>query len=133
MLITHDFALLAENTDRIGVIYSGQLMEHAATDNILNSPRHPYTKALLDSIPQLGTRHVKGERLFALPGHIPPMEKLPVGCRLGPRCPIAEKNCVKKQELVSIENHGKVRCHLAKYLAQNNGRPNSSELKGLKL
>jgi len=113
MLITHDFALLSENTDRIGVIYSGQLMEHAATKNILSSPHHPYTKALLDSIPQLGARHVKGSRLFALPGHIPPMEKLPVGCRLGPRCPKAEKKCVKKQELISIENHGKVRCHLA--------------------
>lgn len=113
MLITHDFALLSENTDRIGVIYSGQLMEHAATENILNSPHHPYTKALLDSIPQLGTRHIKGERLFALQGHIPPMEKLPVGCRLGPRCPKAEKDCVKHQELLSIENHGKVRCHLA--------------------
>lgn len=113
MLITHDFALLSENTDRIGVIYSGQLMEHAATENILKSPHHPYTKALLDSIPQLGFRHVKGSRLFALKGHIPPMEQLPVGCRLGPRCPQAEKQCVNKQELISIENHGKVRCHLA--------------------
>ncbi len=113
MLITHDFALLSENTDRIGVIYSGHLMEHAATENILIAPRHPYTKALLDSIPQLGTRHIKGSRLFALSGHIPPMDKLPVGCRLGPRCPNAEKLCVKQQDLVSIENHGKVRCHVA--------------------
>lgn len=112
MLITHDFALLSENTDRIGVIYSGQLMEHAATENILSSPQHPYTKALLNSIPQLGDRHIKGSRLFALQGHIPPMDELPVGCRLGPRCPSAEKKCVEKQELTSMENHGKVRCHL---------------------
>ncbi|TQV86615.1 ABC transporter ATP-binding protein [Aliikangiella coralliicola] len=114
MLITHDFALLSENTDRIGVIYSGQLMEHAATENILNSPRHPYTRALLDSVPQLGDRHVKGSRLFALQGQIPAMDQLPVGCRLGPRCPKAEKQCVNKPELLSVENHGKVRCHLAK-------------------
>ncbi len=113
MLITHDFALLSENTDRIGVIYSGQLMEHASTKNILKSPKHPYTQALLNSIPQLGDRHVKGSRLFALKGHIPPMSELPVGCRLGPRCPQAERNCVKNQVLRSIENHGKVRCHLA--------------------
>lgn len=113
MLITHDFALLSENTDRIGVVYSGQLMEHAATENILNSPHHPYTKALLDSIPQLGDRHIKGSRLFALNGHIPSMDKLPVGCRLGPRCPKAEKQCVNKPRLRSIENYGKVRCHLA--------------------
>ena len=112
MLITHDFALLSENTDRIGVIYSGQLMEHAATENILKSPQHPYTKALLNSIPQLGDRHIKGSRLFALQGHIPPMDMLPVGCRLGPRCPSAEKECVAAQELLSVDNHGKVRCHL---------------------
>lgn len=113
MLITHDFALLSENTDRIGVVYSGQLMEHAATENILNSPHHPYTRALLDSIPQLGDRHIKGSRLFALNGHIPPIDQLPVGCRLGPRCPKAEKQCVNKPQLRSIENYGKVRCHLA--------------------
>jgi dipeptide transport system ATP-binding protein len=130
MLITHDFALLSENTDRIGVIYSGQLMEHAATDNILKAPKHPYTKALLNSIPQLGARHIKGSRLFALQGNIPPMDKLPVGCRLGPRCPQAERDCIKKQELISIENHGKVRCHLAKKQAKatndrTNSKPNS--------
>ena len=119
ILITHDFALLSENTDRIGVVYSGQLMEHAATDNILNSPKHPYTRALLDSIPQLGDRHIKGSRLFALDGHIPPIDQLPVGCRLGPRCPKAEKLCVKVPRLRSIENYGKVRCHFAETAAQD--------------
>ncbi len=113
MLITHDFALLSENTDRVGVIYSGQLMEHAATENILSCPHHPYTKALLDSIPQLGDRHIKGSRMFALEGNIPAIDQLPVGCRLGPRCPQAEKLCVKNQKLKTIENYGKVRCHVA--------------------
>ncbi|MGX5173420.1 ABC transporter ATP-binding protein [Aliikangiella sp. IMCC44653] len=113
MFITHDFALLSENTDRIGVFYSGQLMEHAATENILTNPRHPYTKALMDSIPQMGDRHKKGSRLFALNGNIPALDQLPVGCRLGPRCPIAERQCVKKQILKSVPNYGKVRCHVA--------------------
>jgi dipeptide transport system ATP-binding protein len=113
ILITHDFALLSENTDKIGVVYSGHLMEHAATNNILQSPRHPYTKALLNSIPQLGKRHSRGSRLFALDGQIPSIDTLPVGCRLGPRCPKAEKQCVKPVRLTSIANHGKVRCHLA--------------------
>jgi len=112
ILITHDFALLSENTDKIGVIYSGQLMEHAATKNILKSPKHPYSKALLSSIPQLGKRHTKGSRLFALDGHIPPIDALPVGCRLGPRCPSAERQCVNPVRLISLANHGKVRCHL---------------------
>lgn len=122
MLITHDFALLAENTDRIGVVYSGQLMEHAATDNILKSPQHPYTKALLSSVPKPGERHITGSRLSTLDGQIPPIDQLPVGCRLGPRCPVAEKLCVKKQQLLSIENHGKVRCHLAKSMHQSKAK-----------
>ena len=118
MLITHDFALMSENTDRIGVVYSGQLMEHAATDNLMGQPQHPYTKALLDSIPQLGDRHAKGARLFALTGHIPPIDQLPVGCRLGPRCPIAERQCVRPPQLKSIANYGKVRCHVAQQTSQ---------------
>ncbi len=114
MLITHDFSILSENTDRIGVIYSGQIMEHASTKNLLSSPHHPYTKALIDSIPRLGERHQKGKRLFALPGNSPAIDQLPVGCRLGPRCPQAERNCVLPQELVVVKNHGKVRCQLTK-------------------
>jgi len=114
ILITHDVALLSENTDKIGVIYSGQLMEHASSRNILEQPKHPYTQSLLNSVPQLGQRHSKGTRLFALDGQIPTIDKLPVGCRLGPRCPIAEKQCVKPPRLISLPNHGKVRCHLAK-------------------
>jgi len=111
ILITHDFPLLAENTDKIGVIYSGQMMEHASTQNILKHPHHPYTKALLDSIPQMGQRHDKGSRLYALSGQIPSLENIPVGCRLGPRCNKAVKLCVNPPQLLSIENHGKVRCH----------------------
>lgn len=114
ILITHDFALLSENTDKIGVVYSGHLLEHAATNNILTNPLHPYTRSLLNSVPQLGQRHSKGSRLFALDGQIPTIDKLPVGCRLGPRCPLAEKQCVKPPRLTNIPNHGKVRCHLAK-------------------
>ncbi|MBV1909652.1 MAG: ABC transporter ATP-binding protein [Kangiellaceae bacterium] len=114
VLITHDFALLSENTDKIGVFYSGHMMEHAATKNILTNPLHPYTRSLLNSVPQLGKRHTRGSRLFALKGQIPTIDKPPVGCRLGPRCPSAEKQCVKPPRLISIPNHGKVRCHFAK-------------------
>ena len=111
ILITHDFPLLAENTDKIGVIYSGQLMEHAATKNILKKPHHPYSKALLDSIPTIGKRHIQGSRLFSLSGQIPSLDSIPVGCRLGPRCNKAIKQCVNTPQLKTIANHGKVRCH----------------------
>lgn len=127
ILITHDFALLSENTDKIGVIYSGQMMEHAATQNILSAAKHPYTQSLLNSIPQLGQRHCKGSRLFALNGQIPSIDKLPVGCRLGPRCPSAEKQCVNAPNLISIANHGKVRCHLAKNISPSQQTINIKE------
>jgi len=113
ILITHDFSLLAENTDKVAVIYSGQLMEHASTKNILSVPHHPYTQSLIGSVSQIGKRHTKGSRLFALKGQIPTIDKLPVGCRLGPRCPNAQKNCVVPPRLQNIPNHGKVRCHIA--------------------
>lgn len=111
MLITHDFALLSESTQRVCVMYSGQIMENASTDNILSSPRHPYTKALLDSIPHIGERHHMGQRLYSLKGRIPAIDHLPVGCRLGPRCPRAAKECVKTPRLDMIKKHGLVRCH----------------------
>ncbi|MDH5432473.1 MAG: ABC transporter ATP-binding protein [Gammaproteobacteria bacterium] len=113
ILITHDFALLSESTDKIGVIYSGKLMEHAESKSILKKPRHPYTQALIGSIPQLGKRHQSGSRLVTLDGHIPSNEQLPVGCRLGPRCPVATRQCVKPPELHLIADHGYVRCHRA--------------------
>jgi len=111
MLITHDFALLSENTQRVCVMYSGQIMENAPTEKILAHPKHPYSRALLDSIPHIGERHRMGERLFSLKGSIPPMDRLPVGCRLGPRCPRAAKDCVKTPRLEPMKNHGLVRCH----------------------
>ncbi len=130
MLITHDFALLSENTDKIGVIYSGHMMEHAATKNILEDARHPYTRSLLNSVPQLGKRHTKGSRLYALDGQIPAIDKLPVGCRLGPRCPKAEKQCVNPPILHSIANHGKVRCHLADLKEQSSSKKNNHSVSG---
>ncbi|NVJ59640.1 MAG: ABC transporter ATP-binding protein [Gammaproteobacteria bacterium] len=111
MLITHDFALLSESTQRVCVMYSGQIMENANSQNILKSPRHPYSKALLESIPHIGERHHMGERLFSLKGTIPAIDHLPVGCRLGPRCPRAAKECVKTPRLEAVKNHGLVRCH----------------------
>lgn len=117
ILITHDFALLSESTQRVCVMYSGQIMENAETQNILASPRHPYTQALLDSIPHIGERHHMGQRLFSLKGTIPAIDHLPVGCRLGPRCPRAAKECVKSPRLEKIDSHGLVRCHFP--LAKN--------------
>lgn len=110
MLITHDFSILSETTDKVHVMYCGQIVESGNTFDLLSEPLHPYTKALLDSVPHFGLRHKKGRRLFNLQGSTPPMRHLPVGCYLGPRCPYANRQCVKTPELSSI--HGRrVRCH----------------------
>ncbi len=110
ILITHDFAILSETTDIVDVMYCGQIVESGRTGNLLRAPRHPYTRALLDSVPQFGMRHKAGSRLFNLRGATPPMRHLPVGCYLGPRCPYARKECVETPKLRKIKGRS-VRCH----------------------
>ncbi|NVK22396.1 MAG: ABC transporter ATP-binding protein [Kangiellaceae bacterium] len=110
MLITHDFSILSETTQKVHVMYAGQVVESGRTYNLLSQPYHPYTKALLESVPHFGMRYKKGRRLFNLPGSTPPMRNLPVGCYLGPRCPYANKQCVKAPELTGIKGR-RVRCH----------------------
>lgn len=110
MLITHDFSILAETTSKVHVMYCGEIVESGRTYNLLSQPYHPYTKALLDSVPHFGMRYKKGRRLFNLPGSTPPMTHLPVGCYLGPRCPYAGKKCVQHPELTNIKGR-QVRCH----------------------
>ncbi|WP_223668474.1 ABC transporter ATP-binding protein [Kangiella shandongensis] len=110
MLITHDFSILSETTDKVYVMYGGQIVESGRTYNLLSQPYHPYTKALLDSVPHYGMHYKKGRRLFNLKGSTPSLDHLPVGCYLGPRCPYANKKCVQPPELRSLKGR-KVRCH----------------------
>ncbi len=110
MLITHDFSILSETSEKVHVMYSGQEVESGPTYKLLTEPFHPYTKALLDSVPHFGMHYKKGRRLYNLSGSTPPMRHLPVGCNLGPRCPYASRQCV---EMPQLKNHQgrQVRCH----------------------
>ncbi len=119
VLITHDFSILSQNSDRITVMYSGQTIESASTKELINNPLHPYTQAFLKSIPQLSKKHQKGARIRTLKGSTPDSGHLPVGCRLGPRCPLAERKCVKPQVLRNYSNHY-VRCHKPLEVLQQN-------------
>jgi dipeptide transport system ATP-binding protein len=110
VLITHDFSILSQNSHRITVMYSGQTIESAPTADLIESPLHPYTQAFLRSIPQINAKHQKGRRITTLRGSTPDFGNLPVGCRLGPRCPLAERTCVKPQILKNYSGHF-VRCH----------------------
>jgi peptide/nickel transport system ATP-binding protein len=94
--ISHDVAVIAEVSDRIGVMYAGKLVELGPTDEVFSRPRHPYTYLLLASTPS-----VKGPRrkLAPLEGEPPNLLAPPIGCRFHPRCPFATEICAKEEPL----------------------------------
>jgi oligopeptide/dipeptide ABC transporter ATP-binding protein len=90
VLITHDFGVVAEACDRVAVMYAGRIVEQGPVEEIFDNPRHPYTKALLDSRPRVD---VVPERLPSIEGQPPALNDLPAGCRFEPRCRYAEDRC----------------------------------------
>jgi len=109
ILITHDLAITAQLCDRIVVMYAGQVVEVNTTRALFHSPRHPYTRGLLDSMPRLGHRR---ERLAQIPGQPPNLGALPVGCRFAPRCPRAGERCRAEEPLLTAApDASAVRCH----------------------
>jgi oligopeptide/dipeptide ABC transporter ATP-binding protein len=94
IFITHDFGVIARICDRVGVMYAGKFVEQARTRDIFKAPKHPYTSALIKSVPQLDK---KDERLFSIEGQPPSLLRLPPGCRFAPRCSQAMDIC-KQQE-----------------------------------
>jgi oligopeptide/dipeptide ABC transporter ATP-binding protein len=104
IFITHDFGVVARICDRTGVMYAGKFVETAPTREIFKSPKHPYTAALISSVPQLDK---KDERLFSIEGQPPSMLGLPPGCRFSPRCPVVMDICKQQEppEVKLSENH----------------------------
>ncbi len=90
--ITHDLAILAQIADSITIMYAGRLAEKASTDAIVNSPLHPYTQALIASLPEVGVRHDQ-TTLAGIPGRPPSLINPPAGCRFRDRCPFAFAKC----------------------------------------
>jgi oligopeptide/dipeptide ABC transporter ATP-binding protein len=85
IMITHDMGVVAEVADRVAVMYAGRIIEHAPTDEIFDHPQHPYTEALLGSLPSLDDS-LDGERLESIPGLPPDLINPPSGCKFHPRC-----------------------------------------------
>lgn len=100
ILITHDMGLIAEMTERVVVLYAGMVSEIAKTREIFASPRHPYTAALLASVPRLDRK----TSLTPIPGNIPNLISPPSGCRFHPRCKYAREICV--QQVPPLESIG---------------------------
>lgn len=115
LLITHDFGVISKLCDRVLVFYAGRVVESAPTQAILQSPRHPYTAALLRSIPRLDT--VPGAPLDAIGGMPPRLDQGPfLECSFAPRCPLVHDVCrVKEPELVESGPGHHCRCVLASF------------------
>ena len=95
LLITHNLGIVGELADNVAVMYAGRIVEYAPSVDLLREPRHPYTVALLRSIPRLGAR---AERLYSIPGTVPSAARLPVGCKFHPRCDRARPECGQAPE-----------------------------------
>jgi oligopeptide/dipeptide ABC transporter ATP-binding protein len=89
IIITHDMGVVAETADDIIVMYAGQIVEHAKTFDLYDSPEHPYTEALLAALPQLEGEGIRQGRLTSIPGRPPDLLAPPEACRFAPRCPYA--------------------------------------------
>ncbi len=100
LLITHDMGVVAESADRLAVMYAGSVVEAGKTDEVLAAPAHPYTQALLRSIPTLEA--VRGSRLEVIEGVVPEPGALPPGCRFAPRCPHAVDACSSQVPRLSL-------------------------------
>ena len=108
LLITHNLGIVGDMADRVAVMYAGQIVELSPAKELLRRPLHPYTKALMASVPKL---HGTADRLSAIPGNVPRIGNFPPGCRFAPRCPIAKPECSDAlPELVEVEAGRFVRC-----------------------
>lgn len=114
LLVTHDLGVVAQSTERVAVMYLGRVVESGATRQLFARPGHPYTQALLDSVPRLGEEK---RRLKTVQGVVPDLSRIPTGCSFHPRCPWAEEICRRESpEAREVEPGHRVEC----YFPRNN-------------
>ena len=108
LLITHNLGIVADIADRVAVMYAGQIVELAPAHALLRRPLHPYTQALMRSIPKLGSDEA---RLTTIPGYVPQLGAFPSGCRFHPRCSKVQSDCSENNSaLIEVETGRWVRC-----------------------
>lgn len=111
ILITHDLGIVAQNADKVAVMYAGHIVEKATKRELFDNPKHPYTKALLSVVLDVNSTTVE-----SIEGHPPSIEDDIIGCPFNPRCKfVIEKCCVQKPLLKEIANNHEVSCFVAKY------------------
>ncbi len=127
MMITHDLGVIAEISDDVAVMYAGQVVEYAKTDDVFESPLHPYTIGLLNSRPRTSDS-VTHQRLQPILGSVPSPLRHPAGCRFHPRCPFATEECGRDMpEMREIIPGHQVRCHWAEQILEGKMERHSVE------
>jgi peptide/nickel transport system ATP-binding protein len=116
IVITHDLAILYQVADTILVMYAGKLAEKASAEAIVHKPKHPYTKMLLSSLPDVGARY-ETTRLTGIPGRPPSLIDPPTGCRFRDRCPLAFAKCAEEPPFREIAPGHEVACWKAEEVA----------------
>jgi oligopeptide/dipeptide ABC transporter ATP-binding protein len=109
LFISHDLSVVKHISDKVAVMYLGEIVESARTRDLFSKPEHPYTQALLSSVPIPGIKREKTAEFIK--GEIPSSVNPPEGCRFHPRCPFADENCSKKPEYKHLGNDHYVACH----------------------
>lgn len=110
ILITHDLGVVAEMCDDVAVMYAGEVVERGSVEAVFRSPQHPYTEALLKSIPLLGM--TKAEPLNVIPGMVPSALRWPIGCRFAARCSYASDHCHREPPEMFATRAGHAACWL---------------------
>ena len=108
ILITHDLGVVAETAERVFVMYAGQIVETSTADDLFSAPRHPYTAALMDALPERATGR---QRLTSIPGVVPGLYDRPTGCLLHPRCHHTSERCRTEPPGIFPFRDGLARCH----------------------
>lgn len=110
LLITHDLGVVAETCERVIVMYAGQVVEEAPVREIFKNPQHPYTKGLIQSVPDM---RFKKDSLYSIPGNVPKPGTIKEGCRFAPRCEYATERCMKETpSLYRTSDVHQARCFL---------------------
>lgn len=110
MLITHNLGVIAETCDRVAIMYAGNVVEQAGVEAIFESPKHPYTQALLGAFPSAEKERGK---LVSIPGFVPNLINPPSGCRFHPRCSYAKPVCRERRPpMLEVEDGHEVACYL---------------------
>jgi len=111
LLVSHDLGIISQMCSRVMVMYAGKIVEEAPIQTIFHAPAHPYTRGLMDSIPQIDR---PATQLYPIPGSMPGLRDIPRGCRFHPRCTLSDQTCVEiEPELRQLADQHWTACHKA--------------------